>query len=101
MTDNNKNPNQGQRTPQSDMNKSQKPGGIGEKPVGNVGSGMQDPNKNVNKNPGQKQDIDSGNRQTSSNPNKPQNQHTQSNDLDDDKATQRTQRPNLDRDDQK
>jgi hypothetical protein len=101
MSENNKNAgqNQGQRTPQSgDINKPQKQGGMGEKPVGNpggqgnVGSGIQDPNKNVNKNPGQKQDIDSGTRQPSSNPNKP-------NDLDD-RSTQRSPRP-LDRDDQK
>lgn len=94
MTEN-KNPgqNQGQRTPQSgDMNKPQKQGGIGEKPVSNpVSSGMQDPNKI--KNPGQKQNIDPGNRQQSSNPNK-------SNDLDDRSPQRSPQRP-LDRDEQK
>lgn len=94
-----KNPgqNQGQRTPQSgDMNKPQKQGGIGEKPVsnpgqGNVSSGVQDPNKN--KNPGQKQNIDAGNRQQSSSPNK-------ANDLDD-RSTQRSPQRPLDRDEEK
>lgn len=86
----NKNP--GQRSPQGgDMNKPNKQGGMGEKPVGNVGSGTQDPNKI--KNPGQKQDIDSGTRQPSSNPNKP-------NDLDD-RSTQRSPQRPLDRDEDK
>lgn len=77
----NKNP--GQRNPQGgDMNKPNKQGGMGEKPVGNVGT--QDPNKI--KNPGQKQDINPGTRQPSSSPNKP-------GDLDDRSPQRSPQRP--------
>jgi hypothetical protein len=82
-SDMSENKNPGQRSPQSgsDVNKPNKQGGMGEKPVGNP------------KNPGQKQDINSGTRQPGANPNKPS-------DIDD-RSTQRSPQRPLDPDEDK
>ncbi len=108
MGDNNK-MNQGQ----NDFNK--KPG-MGAEKVSNPGIGNQDQGKNPNKMPGQKidQDMNPGSRQVSNKQDQEQDQDRNrvsqgqsgsqaggQSDVDDNKATQRPQRPNVDRDTQK